>query len=98
MPSSLMVLSSSAICAVVNFSTTSVVFFPEKPAGQSSATLANRAISDASIRSSRVLSDTTGRQELCIEEADYDMAWCSTRALRTRCLMVLSFLQYHIES
>jgi hypothetical protein len=43
MLSSLMVLS-SAICAAVNISTASVVFFPEKSGGELSAAVANRAI------------------------------------------------------
>jgi hypothetical protein len=43
MRSSLMVLGCSAICAAVNISTASVVFFPEKSGGESSAAVANRA-------------------------------------------------------
>jgi hypothetical protein len=43
MLSSLMVLSSSAICAAVNISTASAFFPPEKSGGESSAAVANRA-------------------------------------------------------
>jgi hypothetical protein len=43
MLSSLMVLGCSAICAAVNISTASFVFFPGKSGGESSAAVANRA-------------------------------------------------------